>query len=155
MTVAARRFCSRPAIRIRRTLRRPRHPVLRNTSYSSTAGTSRVSGQSRSAAECFGRAPPDPANRSCNCPEAVRHSHPMMPSPTRSRKYAGRWLAGSAPVGNTELVVLVEERYEDAVAPQQWFFRRFLAWAIGLAAAGLAAFAALRLVQRYRRSEAG
>jgi hypothetical protein len=70
-------------------------------------------------------------------------------------EYAGKWLAGSAPVGNTELVVLVEERYEDAVAPQQWFLRRFLAWAIGLAAAGLAAFAAFRLVRHDRRSEAG
>ena len=70
-------------------------------------------------------------------------------------EYAGKWLAGSAPVGNTELVVLVEERYEDAVAPQQWFFRRFLAWAIGLTAAGFAAFAALRLVRSDRRSESG
>jgi hypothetical protein len=70
-------------------------------------------------------------------------------------EYGGKWLAGSAPVGNTELMVLVEERYEDAVAPQQWFFRRFLVWAIGLAAAGLVAFAALRLIRRSGRFETG
>lgn len=70
------------------------------------------------------------------------------PLATSRPEYAGRWLAGSAPVGNTELVVLVAQRYEDAVAPQQRFIDRFLAWVGGLVAAGLAAVAVLRLVRR-------
>jgi serine/threonine-protein kinase len=31
--------------------------------------------------------------------------------------YAGRWLAGFAPVGNTELAVIVQQRYDDAIPP--------------------------------------
>jgi eukaryotic-like serine/threonine-protein kinase len=43
-------------------------------------------------------------------------------------EYAGRWLAGFAPVPDTELVVLVQQPYEQSVAPYPAFFRRFLEW---------------------------
>jgi hypothetical protein len=69
------------------------------------------------------------------------------------RRYAGQWLAGSAPVGNTELVVLVEQRYDVAVAPHRSFFGRFLAWVVGAAAVGVAALVAFRLL-RARRGNA-
>ncbi len=39
------------------------------------------------------------------------------PLGTRFAGYAGRWLAGFAPVGNTEFVVIVEQPYEAAVGP--------------------------------------
>jgi serine/threonine-protein kinase len=35
----------------------------------------------------------------------------------QSDEYAGRWLAGFAPVGNTEFVVVVQRRYDEAVGP--------------------------------------
>jgi hypothetical protein len=50
--------------------------------------------------------------------------------------YTGRWLVGSAPVGNSELVVLVEQRYEDAIGPYRAFFRRLLTWLGGLIGVG-------------------
>jgi serine/threonine-protein kinase len=76
--------------------------------------------------------------------------------PVRDRHpgYDGRWLAGFAPVEGTDMVVVVQQRDDDALAPERAFFRRFLAWAAGLVGgAGLAAFAALRLA-RSRRSRA-
>jgi hypothetical protein len=33
--------------------------------------------------------------------------------------YAGRWLAGFAPVGNTEFVVVVQQRYAEAIGPDR------------------------------------
>jgi hypothetical protein len=48
-------------------------------------------------------------------------------------EYAGRWLAGFAKVPDTELVVLVEQPYAEAVAPYRAFFRRFLEWVAGAA----------------------
>jgi hypothetical protein len=59
-------------------------------------------------------------------------------------EYRSRWLTGSARVANTELVVLVQRDYNEAVAPHQGLFHRFLALAGTLAAAGLVSFAALR-----------
>jgi hypothetical protein len=57
----------------------------------------------------------------------------------RNPKYAGRWLAGFAPVGNTELVVIVQQRREeltDALATWHWFLLGSLALA-GIGLAGL------------------
>jgi eukaryotic-like serine/threonine-protein kinase len=65
--------------------------------------------------------------------------------------FAGRWIAGFAPVEGTELVVLVQQRYDDVVKPQRKFVRD-LGWVGGLVAAGLLAFVSVRLV-RTRRSK--
>ena len=53
---------------------------------------------------------------------------------------AGRWIAGFAPVEGTELVVLVQQRYDDVVASQRSFVLRILAWLGGLAASGMLVF---------------
>jgi serine/threonine-protein kinase len=58
--------------------------------------------------------------------------------------YAGRWLAGFAPVGNTELVVIVQQKREEwSDALGMWFWLSVVCAA--LSAAGVAAY-------RYRRS---
>jgi hypothetical protein len=76
------------------------------------------------------------------------------PVASRHPEYAGRWLAGFAPVPDTELVVLVEQPYEEAVAPYRAFFRRFLEWVAGAAVAAALLVAGLWLLRRrrYRRS---
>jgi hypothetical protein len=53
----------------------------------------------------------------------------------------GRWLAGFAPVGNTELAVIVQQRHADVLAPDRRLFAGLLGWggALLLAAALLAA----------------
>jgi hypothetical protein len=56
-------------------------------------------------------------------------------------------LTGSARVGHTELVVLVQQRYDEAVAPHRPHVRRFLAWLGAAVAAGLVSFLALRLAR--------
>jgi serine/threonine-protein kinase len=58
------------------------------------------------------------------------------PVADRHPEFRGRWLVGFAPVPDTELIVLVQQPYDEAVAPHWAFFRRFLEW---LAAAGIAA----------------
>jgi hypothetical protein len=65
-------------------------------------------------------------------------------------EYAGRWLAGFASVPGTELVVLVQQPYREAVAPYRAFFRRFLEWLTG-AAVGAAILVALLWWLRVRR----
>jgi eukaryotic-like serine/threonine-protein kinase len=65
-------------------------------------------------------------------------------------EYAGRWLAGFARVPDTELVVLVQQPYEEAVAPYGAFFRRFLEW-VTAAAIGAAVLVAGLWVVRNRR----
>jgi hypothetical protein len=74
--------------------------------------------------------------------------------PVRARhpECEGRWLAGFAPVEGTGMVVVVQQRDDDALAPERNFFRQFLVWAAGLiGGAGLAAFTAFRFA-RSRRS---
>ncbi|QJW93811.1 serine/threonine-protein kinase [Frigoriglobus tundricola] len=78
-------------------------------------------------------APPFPQNSNYHDPVAD-HGHP---------RYAGRWLTGAARVGNTEMVVIVQQREDVALAPQRAFFERFAAWAGGVAVVGLLVFAAL------------
>ena len=67
--------------------------------------------------------------------------------------FAGRWLTGSARVGNTELVVLIQQSDGETISAQKTFFRRFAAWAGGVTAFGLLMFAALSLA-RARRARA-
>ncbi|HEX4614216.1 MAG TPA: protein kinase, partial [Urbifossiella sp.] len=73
------------------------------------------------------------------------HGHP---------DFADRWLTGSARVGNTEMVVVVQQRDRDAVAAPRAFFRRFAVWSGGLAALGLALFAAFAAVRARRAGTA-
>jgi serine/threonine-protein kinase len=86
--------------------------------------------------------PPFPADENYHDPVAD-YGHP---------EYGGRWLTGSARVGHTELVVQVQQRYDEAVAPHRSYFRRFLAWVGGALLVGVAGFLGLRLRTR-RRSE--
>lgn len=48
-------------------------------------------------------------------PASAMDRHYADPMAALDSSYAGRWLAGFAPVGNTEMVVIVQERYEDAI----------------------------------------
>src|SRR5207247_1029253 len=50
-------------------------------------------------------------------PEQLMDDYYEDPLAARSEEYAGRWLAGFAPVGATEFVVIVQQRYNDAVLP--------------------------------------
>jgi hypothetical protein len=63
-------------------------------------------------------------------------------------EYAGRWLAGFAPVPGTELVVLVQQRYDQAVAPQGAFLRHLLAWVGGAFGLAILLVAGLWLARR-------
>ena len=58
------------------------------------------------------------------------------PAAARHPEYAGRWLAGFAPVPGTDLVVVVQQPYDEAVAPHRAFFRRFLEWVAAAATVG-------------------
>jgi hypothetical protein len=73
------------------------------------------------------------------------------PAAERSAEYAGRWLAGSARVGNTELVVVTQQKYEDAMAPQRRFFHRLAWWAGGVLGTAGAALGIVRLARALRR----
>ncbi|OAI49970.1 hypothetical protein AYO44_05930 [Planctomycetaceae bacterium SCGC AG-212-F19] len=48
-------------------------------------------------------------------PRQGMNAHYHDPVAKRLPQYAGRWLAGFAPVGNTEYVVIVQHRYEEAI----------------------------------------
>jgi hypothetical protein len=76
----------------------------------------------------------------------------LDPVAARHPDYAGRWLAGFAPVPDTPLVVVVQQPYEAAVAPHRAFFRRFVEWVS--AAAILPALLVIALwLLRARRTE--
>jgi hypothetical protein len=63
--------------------------------------------------------------------------------------YQGRWLAGFAPVGNTELVVIVQQRYDEAITPDYGVWWTGSALTIGtIILAGFAWSAVHRAVQR-------
>jgi serine/threonine-protein kinase len=69
-------------------------------------------------------------------PEPVRDDGPGHaidddyhdPLRARDPAFGGRWLAGFAPVGNTQLVVIVQERYGAAVAPGPILALNLLLW---------------------------
>jgi len=60
-------------------------------------------------------------------PEETMDDFYADPLSARSEKYAGRWLAGFAPVGNTEFVVIVQQPYGEAIRPVN-SLARTLAW---------------------------
>jgi len=48
-------------------------------------------------------------------------------------KYGGRWIAGFSSVGNTEMMVVVQQRYADAIdRPKQWFWSSILVVGVAL-----------------------
>jgi hypothetical protein len=49
-------------------------------------------------------------------PAQAMDRHYRDPMATQDARYGRRWLAGFAPVGNTEFVVIVQQRYSEAVA---------------------------------------
>ncbi|MBO0700043.1 MAG: protein kinase, partial [Zavarzinella sp.] len=67
------------------------------------------------------------------------------PVAARHPDYRGRWLAGFAPVPGTDLVVLVQQPYDEAVAPYRAFFRKFLEWLVAAAVVGALLVAGLWL----------
>jgi serine/threonine-protein kinase len=73
-----------------------------------------------------------------------RNANYKDPFADRDTAYKGRWLYGSARVGNTELVVVVQQRYETAVTPHLTFVRRFVSWVAGAFGIGLLAFLVFR-----------
>lgn len=67
-------------------------------------------------------------------------------------KYDGRWLAAFSQVGNTELVVGVQQHYDQAVAPTHELLRQLLRWAAGAGAVLAVALGAAWVVRRRGRS---
>jgi hypothetical protein len=67
----------------------------------------------------------------------------------RDGAYSGRWLAAFSQVGNTELVVGVQQHYDQAVAPSRVLLQRLLLWAgVGGAAVPFALAAAWAVRRR-------
>jgi serine/threonine-protein kinase len=66
----------------------------------------------------------------------------------RHPEFAGRWLAGFAAVPDTDLIVLVQQRYDAAVAPQRTFLRRLAEWIAAAAGFGVLVVAGLWLLYR-------
>jgi hypothetical protein len=71
----------------------------------------------------------------------------------RDPSYAGRWLAGFAPVGNTELVVLVQQRYDATVEPDRSLTLGLSLWgavasSLGAILIGIAGYGAVRAARR-------
>jgi hypothetical protein len=61
-------------------------------------------------------------------PERAADSAYEDPLGEHDEHYRGRWLAGFAPVGNTELVVLVQQRYDEAIKPDRTLARNVILW---------------------------
>jgi serine/threonine-protein kinase len=77
------------------------------------------------------------------------------PAARLDSRYAGRWLAGFAPVGNTEFVVVVQEPYAAVTAADRELLRQITVWVGVTLWAGAAATAGLflwraRFLQRRR-----
>jgi serine/threonine-protein kinase len=67
--------------------------------------------------------------------------------------YAGRWLAGFAPVGNTELMVLVQQRYDTTVGPDRSLTLGLSLWdavasCLGAILLGIAGYGAVHIARR-------
>ncbi len=52
------------------------------------------------------------------------------PVASRNPAYSGRWLAAAAPVEDTEFVVIVKQRYDEAVQPSAIFDRLRVMWGV-------------------------
>jgi serine/threonine-protein kinase len=61
-------------------------------------------------------------------------------------EYGGRWIAGVARVGNTELVVIVQERYTEAIGPPVALAKSVVLW--GWSGLGVAAIIAAAVIWR-------
>jgi len=76
------------------------------------------------------------------------YEDPVAGDPKKKAKdYAGRWVAGFSQVGNTEMIVVVQQRYANAIdRPKQWLWR-FIVLVGGalLVAAALTVAIAMRL----------
>jgi hypothetical protein len=67
-----------------------------------------------------------------------------------AKEYAGRWIAGFAPVGNTGFVVVVQQRFEDAVSLESSTLWNLAVWSF--LASLVAAVILLTLLLRWARS---
>lgn len=80
----------------------------------------------------------------------------LDPVASVAKEYAGRWIAGFAPVGNTGFVVIVQQRFADAVSLEASTLWNLALWS---ALASLVAVAILAMVlwrwARSRRFESG
>jgi hypothetical protein len=65
-------------------------------------------------------------------------------------EYGGRWIAGFAPVGNTGLVIIVQQRYDEALQLDPTTSRNLVLWSVGVIAAA-AVFVCLVLWRWVRR----
>jgi|GEM_PF-460628 len=88
----------------------------------------------------------DPANPAV----AIDYRDPVG---ERNPKFAGRWLAAFAPIGNTELIVIVQQRYELAVAADEKLALDLLFWvcvavSLGAIVVGVAGYATRRSWRR-------
>lgn len=70
------------------------------------------------------------------------------PVGARHPEYAGRWLAGFAPVQDSDLVVLVQQQYDSAVDTQRTFIRRLAEWVAAAAGLGVLVVAGIWLLGR-------
>ncbi len=61
----------------------------------------------------------------------------LDPAGQRDPAYAGRWLAGFAKVENSQMIVIVQQRHDMAVAPYQGFLWQLPLWVLGMGAVGL------------------
>jgi hypothetical protein len=68
--------------------------------------------------------------------DAMNESY-VDPCAQLSPQWSGRWLAGFAPVGNTECIVIVQQRYSDTLGLVRSLARRFALWG-GLAVIAVA-----------------
>ncbi len=84
---------------------------------------------------------------------AVTDDFYVDPMSTRDSRYAGRWLAAFAPVGNTDLIVVVQQRYDEVIALDKTLSRN-LALAVGSALALGILFAAAVTWYRMRQMRA-
>jgi hypothetical protein len=82
--------------------------------------------------------------------------HYRDPMASQDARYQGRWLAGFAPVGNTEFVIIVQQRYDEAITPDYGIWWRGIALTIGtIILAGFAWSAVHRAVQRRSQQSQG
>ena len=73
------------------------------------------------------------------------------PLAANHREYDGRWLAAFAPIEGTEFVVIVQQRYDEAIEPVQGILRRALGWLVGGVAVGLVVLLGLLLAFRVKK----
>ncbi len=67
----------------------------------------------------------------------------------------GRWLAGFAPVGNTELAVIVQQRHDAVLGPDRRLVKGLLLWGGGLLLAGALMSAGAWALRRSRHAHDG